>query len=30
MENQEIRIITLPPMQVASFYAFGSNPELKA
>jgi AraC family transcriptional regulator len=30
MENQEIRIVTLPPMRVASFYAFSASPELEA
>ena len=27
MENQEVRIVTLDPMRVASFYAFSSSPE---
>ncbi len=30
MEDQEIRIITLPPMRVASFYAYSENPEQEA
>ena len=30
MENQDIRIITLPPLRVASFYAFCKNPETEA
>ncbi|OGN89026.1 MAG: hypothetical protein A2Y88_08700 [Chloroflexi bacterium RBG_13_48_10] len=30
MENQDIRIVTLPPMRVVSFYAFGSSPETAA
>jgi AraC family transcriptional regulator len=30
MENQEIRIISLPPMRVVSFYAFSENPEIEA
>jgi AraC family transcriptional regulator len=30
MENQDIRIISLPAMHVASFYAFSSSPELEA
>jgi AraC family transcriptional regulator len=30
MENQDIRIITLPSMRVASFYAFSSSPETEA
>lgn len=30
MNNQEVRIVTLPPMRVASFYAFSSSPELEA
>lgn len=30
MANQEIRIVTLPPMRVASFYAFSSSPEVDA
>ena len=30
MENEDIRIVTLPPMRVASFYAFSSSPEAEA
>ena len=30
MENQDVRIITLPPMRMASFYAFSSSPETEA
>ena len=30
MENQNVRIVTLPGMKVASFYAFSSSPELEA
>ena len=30
MEKQDVRIITLPAMRVASFYAFSSSPELEA
>ena len=30
MENQKIRIINLPAMRVASFYAFSSSPETDA
>jgi DNA gyrase inhibitor GyrI len=30
MNGEEIRIITLPPMRIASFYAFGKNPETSA
>jgi DNA gyrase inhibitor GyrI len=30
MEKQEIRIINLPPMRIASFYAFSASPELEA
>jgi AraC family transcriptional regulator len=30
MENQDIRIINLPAMRVASFYAFSSHPETDA
>lgn len=30
MENQDVRIVTLPPMHVASFYAFSSSPENEA
>jgi hypothetical protein len=30
MKNQDIRITTLPPMRVASFYAFSSSPEVDA
>jgi hypothetical protein len=27
LENQEVRILTLPAMRVASFYAFSASPE---
>ena len=30
MENQDIRIITLPAMRVVSFYAFSSSPETQS
>jgi AraC family transcriptional regulator len=30
MENQDVRIVTLPPMRMASFYAFSSSPELES
>ncbi len=30
MENQDIRIVTLPAMRMASFYAFSSSPEIEA
>jgi len=30
MEKQDVRIITLPAMRVASFYAFSSSPESEA
>ena len=30
MENIDIRIITLPPMRVASFYDFSASPETEA
>jgi AraC family transcriptional regulator len=30
MENQSVRIVTLPAMKVAAFYAFSSSPELEA
>ena len=30
MENQDVRIVTLPPMRVASFYAYSSSPEADA
>jgi len=30
MEDQDVRIVTLPPMRVASFYAFSSSPENEA
>lgn len=30
MEDQEIRIVTLPAVRVASFYAFSSSPETEA
>lgn len=30
MKDQEIRIVTLPPLRVASFYAFSSSPETEA
>ena len=30
MEKQDVRIITLPAMRVASFYAFSPSPELEA
>jgi AraC family transcriptional regulator len=30
MENQDIQIITLPAMRVASFYAFSASPETEA
>jgi DNA gyrase inhibitor GyrI len=30
MNNQEVRIISLPPMRVASFHAYSSTPEIDA
>ncbi len=30
MENQEVRIVSLPPMSVASFYAYSEYPEIEA
>lgn len=30
MENQDIRLIRLPAMRVASFYAFGASPETES
>jgi len=30
MEDQDIRIVTLPAMKMASFYAFSSSPETEA
>jgi AraC family transcriptional regulator len=30
LEDQEIRIVTLPAMRVAAFHAFGSSPETEA
>ncbi len=30
MNNQDVHIVTLPPMRVASFYAFSSSPEADA
>jgi AraC family transcriptional regulator len=30
MEDQDIRIVTLPAMRMASFYAFSSSPETEA
>lgn len=30
MDNQDVRIVTLPAMRVASFYAFSSSPETEA
>ena len=30
MNNQEVRIVSLPPIRVASFHAFSSSPELDA
>jgi AraC family transcriptional regulator len=30
MDGEEIRIVTLPPMRMASFYAFGKSPETSA
>jgi len=30
MENQDIRIINLPAMRVATFYAFSASPELES
>jgi AraC family transcriptional regulator len=30
MDMEEIRIVNLPPMRMASFYAFGESPETKA
>lgn len=30
MENQDVRIIRLPAMRVASFYAFSASPEFEA
>ena len=30
MENQDVSIVSLPPMRVASFYAFSSSPEAEA
>ena len=30
MDNQDVRIIILPPMRVAAFFAYGSSPELEA
>ena len=30
MATEQVRIVSLPPMLMASFYAFGENPELEA
>lgn len=30
MENSSVRVVTLPPMRVASFYAYSEEPELEA
>ena len=30
MNNQEVSIVSLPPIRVASFHAFSSSPELDA
>jgi DNA gyrase inhibitor GyrI len=29
MENQEVRIVTLPPLRVASFYVYSEYPEIE-